>query len=185
MGKNRRFGAGRGCAVAGCARRVAAGKVVCRDHARTAAGRAAADALLLVAGYLRNAAGGAGAGGGRDGDEGAAGRWGGEGRAEGFRRRLERGEYAGLFEGRMREVMAQAAAAPGLAEEIGILRVAMTAVLLEEGMELGRRVQERERRELAGGRPTVAWRDAFDEVREGGAVEGEALGEGVRDRRGS
>ena len=53
--------------------------------------------------------------------------------ASDFGRRLARGDYGGLFDGRLREVMAQAAAERGLAEEIGALRVVLARLLATEG----------------------------------------------------
>jgi hypothetical protein len=52
--------------------------------------------------------------------------------AEGFRRRVERGEYGELLDARMREVMAQAAARDGLEEEMGAARFVLMRLLVEE-----------------------------------------------------
>jgi hypothetical protein len=49
-----------------------------------------------------------------------------------FRRRLDDGDYRRLFDARMREVIGQAAAERGLADEIGALRVVLARLLLEE-----------------------------------------------------
>ena len=49
-----------------------------------------------------------------------------------FRRRLEDGEYRGLFGRRLGEVLAQAAADRGLGDEIGALRVTLARLLVEE-----------------------------------------------------
>ncbi|HEY7036016.1 MAG TPA: hypothetical protein VH482_32080 [Thermomicrobiales bacterium] len=49
-----------------------------------------------------------------------------------FRRRLDEGDYRGLFDQTLREVIAQAAAERGLADEIGALRVVLARLLLEE-----------------------------------------------------
>ena len=49
-----------------------------------------------------------------------------------FRARLARGEYRALFEPPLGEVLTQAAAEQGLADEIGALRVAMARLLAEE-----------------------------------------------------
>ena len=52
--------------------------------------------------------------------------------AKEFGRRLERGDYGALFDGRLRAVMAQAATEQGLAEEIGALRVMLARLLTTE-----------------------------------------------------
>jgi hypothetical protein len=52
--------------------------------------------------------------------------------AEGFRRRVEAGEYGALLDGRMREVLAQAAARDGLEEEMGAARFVLMRLLVEE-----------------------------------------------------
>ena len=55
-----------------------------------------------------------------------------EARRAAFRRRVERGEYRGLLEAPLPEVMAQAAAERGLAAEAGALRVVLARLLAEE-----------------------------------------------------
>jgi hypothetical protein len=52
--------------------------------------------------------------------------------AEAFRRRLAQGEYRRLFGDRVNEVIQQAAAEQGLVDEIGILRIVLARLLLEE-----------------------------------------------------
>jgi hypothetical protein len=49
-----------------------------------------------------------------------------------FRERLARGEYRGLFEPPLGEVLLQAAAEQGLADELGAVRVALARLLAEE-----------------------------------------------------
>ncbi len=49
-----------------------------------------------------------------------------------FRRRLKQGDYQGLFEGRLKEVIAQAAAERSLTDEIGALRFVLARLLAEE-----------------------------------------------------
>jgi hypothetical protein len=49
-----------------------------------------------------------------------------------FRRRLDAGDYRRLYDETLREVIAQAAAVRGLADEIGALRVVLARLLLEE-----------------------------------------------------
>ena len=53
-------------------------------------------------------------------------------RREDFQRRLAVGEYRALFETRLREVITQAAAEQGLADEIGALRFVLARLLAEE-----------------------------------------------------
>ncbi len=49
-----------------------------------------------------------------------------------FRRRLKQGDYQSLFEGRLKEVIAQAAAERSLTDEIGALRFVLARLLAEE-----------------------------------------------------
>ena len=49
-----------------------------------------------------------------------------------FRARLEAGDYRDLFEGRLAEVMAQAAEESGVGDELGALRIVMARLLAEE-----------------------------------------------------
>jgi hypothetical protein len=49
-----------------------------------------------------------------------------------FRARLENGDYRDLFGDQLAEVMAQAAAEAGVADELGALRVVMARLLAEE-----------------------------------------------------
>ena len=49
-----------------------------------------------------------------------------------FRRRLEAGDYRGLYDRRLSEVIAQAAAERSLADEIGALRYVLARLLAEE-----------------------------------------------------
>lgn len=52
--------------------------------------------------------------------------------ADAFRRRLAGGDYRGLFEEPLPEVMAQAAAERGLETEVGALRLVLARLLAEE-----------------------------------------------------
>jgi hypothetical protein len=52
--------------------------------------------------------------------------------AAAFRARLESGDYRELFGDRLGEVMAQAAAEAGVADELGALRIVMARLLAEE-----------------------------------------------------
>ena len=73
---------------------------------------------------------------GRGGRRGAMGSEEGEERRamalRAFRERLARGEYRGLFEPPLGEVLSQAAAEQGLADEVGAVRVALARLLTEE-----------------------------------------------------
>ena len=91
------------CAAPGCGRFVRGGAVWCRRHDPAGDEFEPAD--------------------GQDESEEAAE----------FRRRLERGEYRRLFGDRVNEVIRQAATERGLEDEIGILRIVLARLLLEEG----------------------------------------------------
>lgn len=111
---------GRRCAAAGCGRFVPAGESRCGRH--RAAG--AADAMATM---TRSATG--------DEDEAAATEDAGEERrraAAAFARRLAQGDYRALFDPRLSEVLAQAAAERSLADEIGALRFVLARLLAEE-----------------------------------------------------
>jgi hypothetical protein len=121
----------------GCGRFVQSGQATCADHRESAAGRDATVALRRMAAAV--ASGDGRTDRRRDGE--TDGRVGGQVEreerrrvelAEGFRRRLERGDYRALLDERLREVMAQAAEQRGLAEEVGALRFAMARLLAEE-----------------------------------------------------
>src|SRR5215218_10332073 len=129
-------GGGRGCVGEGCERRVARGKVVGAEHGRRRGGggegRAASAAVQGMVDVSLRTIG--------DGEMGR--REGGEARkedeerrrevAEGFRKRVERGEYGALLDGRMQEVLMQAAAREGLEEEMGAARYVLARLLVEE-----------------------------------------------------
>lgn len=133
---------GRRCLAEGCERRVRAGKALCRGHERGADGRAVEEAVGKLARRVEGLAvatappapqswgekgGVAVRRPGRATDDA-------RGRAEAaFRRAVERGEYGGLFDGRLREVMGQAVAEKGVAEELGALRVMLGRLLSLEG----------------------------------------------------
>ncbi|MEA2527756.1 MAG: hypothetical protein QOF73_4983, partial [Thermomicrobiales bacterium] len=133
--RRRRRGGGRRCMAPGCGRFVQSGQATCADHRESAAGRDATVALRRMAAAVASGE----ADGRRDGE--TDGRVGGQVEreerrrvelAEGFRRRLERGDYRALLDERLREVMAQAAEQRGLAEEVGALRFAMARLLAAE-----------------------------------------------------
>ncbi len=114
------------CATEGCGRFVRAGETFCRKHeSRTWDGetgpawRGSAAGSLPVAGSD-----------GEDDEESAGER---RRRAEvRFRRRLKQGDYQRLFEGRLKEVIGQAAAERSLTDEIGALRFVLARLLAEE-----------------------------------------------------
>jgi hypothetical protein len=53
-------------------------------------------------------------------------------RAAEFERRLAQGDYRHLFGQVLREIVEQAAGEPGLADEIGVLRVVLARLMVEE-----------------------------------------------------
>ncbi len=105
--------------VVGCWRRAKRGKLVCIDHQRTGLGKELGrevaklergiQALLMETG--------------QDASDRAATR---------FRRQVERGEFAALFAGRMKELFDEHGRAGAFDDEIGALRIAMMRLLLEE-----------------------------------------------------
>ncbi|MGH2534890.1 MAG: hypothetical protein ACRDJW_21730 [Thermomicrobiales bacterium] len=119
--RRRRSSSPRTCAVEGCARQVARGKVVCAAHGRTRAGREVQTAVQRLAGEMTTAA--ARVNEGRRDEEELAGI---------FRRRIEGGEYGALLEAPLRAVVRQAAMERTLAEEMGALRIAAKRLLMEE-----------------------------------------------------
>lgn len=133
MGRRRgRRGSGRRCAADGCRRFVQPGRVLCGQHARTGDGRDLEAALGRMARQVEQAF--------QDGGEDdqkvqarAAARR--EQALATFRQRVERGDYGELFEGRLRAVMAQAAAERGLAVEIGALRLVLAQLLTDTSLD--------------------------------------------------
>ncbi len=118
MGRGRwSKGGRRRCLVEGCERFVKPGRVVCRDHAGTDEGKAAMAALRAMGDVLTGE------------DTGTERR---RERAAEFQRRLARGEYRALLDGRLREVMAQAAEERGLVEELGAARLVLARLQVEE-----------------------------------------------------
>ena len=94
------------CAAPGCGRFVARGNAGCARHADMAT--ALAHPIELM--------------GTIELDE----------RAAEFERRLARGDYRHLFGEVLREIIRQAANEPGLADEIGVLRIVLARLLVEE-----------------------------------------------------
>lgn len=133
MGRRRgrrrgRRGSGRRCATAGCQRFAQPGRMLCVSHARTGDGRDLEAALGKMARQVEQAF----AGGGEDDPAARAQAAARQERALAtFRQRVEQGAYGALFEGRLRTVMAQAAAERGLAAEIGALRVVLARLLVD------------------------------------------------------
>ena len=109
---------GRGCAVEGCWRRAMAGKMVCRDHRHSGLGKELEREIAKLERSLRGMLIQTG-----QMEEKAAVRK--------FRREVERGEYAAVFAGRMRELFEEQDRGV-FDEEIGALRVAMMRLLTEE-----------------------------------------------------
>ena len=143
-------GVGRGrCAAAGCGRFVRAGEERCPAHGGTAAPLAP-----RVGGGTGRRTPGAG-------EEGRERR---RRAAAEFRRRLEDGEYRGLFGQRLGEVLAQAAVDRGLGVEIGALRVTLARLLVEEqdpqklAASVARVAGWRCRRRGRSGRSAASWR---------------------------
>lgn len=91
------------CAAPGCGRYVARGTVWCTRHASEVDGEIGPPELDAL-------------------DE----------RTAEFERRLARGEYRHLFGEVLREIIKQAANEPGLADEIGVLRIVLARLLVEE-----------------------------------------------------
>ncbi len=104
----------------GCERFARRGNVTCRRHGR---GRAGADLAAAVQRATRDATRAL-----AEGKEQARQR----AAAEQFRRRVERGEYRGLFDERLGRVMAEAAATRALDDELGALRYVLARLLAEE-----------------------------------------------------
>jgi len=102
-----------------CERYVQPGKAVCVDHLRTREGRDVQAAVHRAAHAAMRAVG-------PPDDESAEQR---RRAADDFRRRIEAGDFRGLFDAKLAEIMAQAAAETQLAEEIGALRVAIARVM--------------------------------------------------------
>ena len=97
------------CAAPGCGRFVARGKAGCARHPEAAAVLDGWDGLIEPIEPIVL-------------DE----------RAAEFERRLARGEYRHLFGEVLREIIRQAANEPGLADEIGVLRIVLARLLVEE-----------------------------------------------------
>jgi hypothetical protein len=96
--------------------------VVCAKHLRTPAGVEAVEAVRRA---TQNAVRAAGAS-----PERLAAELGEEG--ERFRRRWQRGDYAGLLEEPLRRVLAQAAEAKGFRDEIGVMRFLLMKIVSDE-----------------------------------------------------
>ncbi len=120
---------GRRCVADGCARSVRPGRVLCPAHARGAYGRELEAAIGRMARQVERAFTAAPEPGVATGPDRRLEV------VEAFARRVARGEYGELFEGRLREVMAQAAAERGIAEEIGALRVVLARLMTDPGID--------------------------------------------------
>ena len=128
----KRRSAGWRCVADGCERLVRPGRALCPDHERGAYGgevEAAVGRLARRVSAEFTASASRPFGKGDDESDRERQRR----AAVDFGRRLERGDDGGLFEGRLRAVLAQAATERGLAEEIGALRVTLARLLTTEG----------------------------------------------------
>jgi hypothetical protein len=110
----------RRCLVEGCGEFVKAGKVVCRAHGKTVFGRVVSEEVTALARELKEME----EVGVEEGSRRMAVRE--------FRRRVERGEYAALFAGRLREVVGEASRGPGCEEEREVMRAALWRLMGDE-----------------------------------------------------
>ncbi len=114
------------CTADGCGRFVRTGETFCRTHEPPVSGGETGPVWRLSSLGSPPLAKGEG-----EDDEETAGER--RRRAEvRFRRRLKQGDYQSLFEGRLKEVIAQAAAERSLTDEIGALRFVLARLLAEE-----------------------------------------------------
>jgi hypothetical protein len=115
----------RQCLVEGCGQLVRPGKVICRAHGKTVFGRIVSEEVTALARELGAMA--------DKGDDEAGQRL----AVREFRRRVERGEYAALFAGRLREAIGEAAGGggAGFEEERAALRAALWRVMGDEGVD--------------------------------------------------
>jgi hypothetical protein len=147
----------RRCLVEGCGQLVRAGKVVCRAHTKTVFGRVVSEEVTKLARELGEMA---------DAGEDVASR---REAVREFRRRVERGEYAALFAGRLREAIGEASAGPGFEEERAALRAALWRVMGDEGVDTVKLAHAVSR--VVG--TTVRAAKAEERVRKASGVEGE------------
>jgi len=110
---------GRGCVVDGCPKVAAVGSVVCAEHRDTALGEQTDREIMKMTHRLEAMA--------RYEEE--------EEKREAmrqFRRQVMRGDYAALFSSEMVRALAEEGKGYGMREEIGMMRVAMMRLMLEE-----------------------------------------------------
>lgn len=110
---------GRKCVVDGCGRVAAVGSVVCAEHRDTALGEQTDREIMKMTQRLEAMA---------RYEEGEEKR---EAMRQ-FRRQVMRGDYAALFSSEMVRALAEEGKGYGLREEIGMMRVAMMRLMLEE-----------------------------------------------------
>jgi hypothetical protein len=110
----------RRCLVEGRGQLVQAGRVICRAHGKTVFGRVVSEEVASLARELGEMA--------EKGRDEASQRL----AVREFRRRVERGEYAALFAGRLREAMGEASRGAGFEEEREALRAALWRVMGDE-----------------------------------------------------
>ncbi len=147
----------RRCLVEGCGQLVKAGKVVCRGHTKTVFGRVVSEEVTRLARELGEMA--------ETGEDEAGRRL----AVREFRRRVERGEYAALFAGRLREATGEASQGPEFEEERVALRAALWRVMGDEEVDAVKLAHAVSR--LVG--TTVRAARAEERVRKVGGVESE------------
>lgn len=167
---------GRMCVVEGCGRRAERGSVVCGDHRETALGEQTDREIATLARRLTALAKLESTEERREA-------------ARVFRQQVARGDYATLFASRMVQMLEEAGAENSLRREMGMLRMGMMRVMLEEedpsrmahalaklANALGRSMQLQETREAERaklGRHAV-WFEAYGVAREEAARQREA-----------
>ena len=102
----------------GCELQVGRGELLCREHRRSEWGREVAAAFREVMGHAVEAA----KDGGRQREKAQ----------ELFRRRVSRGDYGGLFDKPVRKILGQGATEKSLDQELGVLRMMMARLVLED-----------------------------------------------------
>ena len=116
----------RRCLVEGCGKWVKVGKAVCEGHAKTPFGRVIRDELRGLERDLQQMAD-------AGGDEASR-----RTAVREFRRRVEQGEYAALYAGRLREAMGEATREPGFGEGREVLRAALWRLMSDEDVDVVR-----------------------------------------------
>ncbi|MEZ4505436.1 MAG: hypothetical protein R2848_06050 [Thermomicrobiales bacterium] len=110
---------GRTCVVEGCERKAAMGSVVCQEHRDSALGEQTDREIVKMTQRLAEMA---------KYEEGEEKRE----AVRTFRRQVARGDYAALFSSEMVNALSEEGRGFGLQTEIGMMRVAMLRLMLEE-----------------------------------------------------